>query len=111
MKMPDYQFPKIDNERLVYKGRRFWIIKLTTEKDSELRNFSKEDGDYVFYDAKSQALYDEGLYAFITKLKDGKFNVEPNFTHVDISYVADSTKEIVRTLPKVIDDYLKTCTG
>ena len=111
MEKVQYRFPDIDVQRLIYKGRRFWIIELTSEKDSELRNFSKDDGDYVFYDAKWQALYDEGLYAFISKREDGQYLVEPNFTHVDISYEAGSIKEVVSTLPEIVDDYCKAVCG
>lgn len=106
----EYQFPEIDSSRLVYKGQRFWIIELSNEKESQLSGWSNKDGDCVFYDAKSKLFFGEGIYAIINKRKDGKFDVEP-ITHFDVSYVADSIKEVVRTLPKVIDDYYKKILG
>ena len=104
-----YQFPDVDESKLAYRGRRFWIIDLPDNPESMLGNHTKKDADYVFYDAKAQALYGEGLYALITRRDDGKFDVSPIFTHVDTSYVATDIDDIVKTLPKVIEDYFVTC--
>lgn len=105
-----YTFPDLNNSSLAYKGRRFWIIEIA-EGDTFFTHITKSDGDYIFYDALYQSLYGEGFIAVISKTDAGNFLVSPMSTHVDMSYKAESLREVARTLPKVMEDYLKTCYG
>ena len=109
--MKEYEFPNVDRERVVYKGRRFWVIALSEQPDSNLRGFSKNDADYVFYDAKAQRDYDEGLIGFIHQLPDGSYRAGPNFSHVDISFQVASMREAVKQLTSVIEEYFKATVG
>ena len=105
-----YTFPDLKNSSLAYKGRRFWIIEIA-EGDTFASDMYWVDGDYIFYDALYQSLYGEGFIATISKSEAGGFAVSPIGTHVDMSYEVESLREVVRTLPKVMEGYLKTCYG
>ena len=105
-----YTFPDLKNSTLAYKGRRFWIIEIA-EGDTFSSDITLADGDYVFYDALYESLYGEGFIATISKSEVNGFIVNPRGTHVDMSYDAGSIREVIRTLPKVLEDYLKTCYG
>jgi hypothetical protein len=105
-----YSFPDIKNSSLAYKGRRFWIIEIANE-DVFDDAFTKDDGDYIFYDAEYQRLYEQGFCAVISKTPSGTLLVTPTHTHVDMSYESESLKDVVRTLPKAMEEYLKTCFG
>ncbi|MCA9423293.1 MAG: hypothetical protein KC592_19900 [Nitrospira sp.] len=104
-----YTFPNLKNSSLAYKGRRFWIIEIA--EGDNFDSITKEDADYIFYDAQYQAIYGAGLYAKISKTDSNKFLVQPTTTHVDMSFEVDTLRNVVKTLPKVMESYLQTCFG
>jgi hypothetical protein len=105
-----YEFPDLKNSSLAYKGRRFWIIEIE-EEDTFYSDITKDDGDYIFYDALYHSLYGEGFIAVISKSKTGEFITKPLSTHVDMSFKAQSLREVVKRLPSVMEGYLTTCHG
>lgn len=103
----NYVFPDLQSSTLAYKGRRFWIIEIA--EGDNFDSTTKEDADYIFYDAQYQAIYGAGLYANISKTDSNTYLVQPTTTHVDMSFEVDSLMDVVKTLPKVMESYLKTC--
>ena len=99
-----YTPPSLNGNKVIYKGKRYWIFE-TNEND--FGGFDNSYCDLIFYDK----LYD-GILALITKVdsKKSTFKADLN-THVEISYTFNTIEELIRSVPKLMDQYFKDCNG
>ena len=99
-----YTPPNLKGNKVIYKGKRYWIFE-TNENDFE--GFDKDYCDLIFYDK----LYD-GILALITKVESKKPTWKADLlTHVEISYTFDSMETLIKSVPKLMDEYFKQCNG
>ncbi len=96
-----YSNPKLNGQRVLWKGRRYWVIEVTPELPYDFVN--SKLGDAVLYDG----LYD-AIAATATKLTDGTYECSL-ISHVEILCYASSVRDIAKVVPPVLDDYLKRC--
>lgn len=94
-----YIIPVLGDNKIVYKGRRFWIVELSGDDDFEL--MSKEECDYVIYDKLVGC-----LIATIRRL-DGE-RVKAFLNGYDaVTYEFDSLKIAARQAPVLLWRYFR----
>ena len=94
-----YVIPELADNKIVYKGKRFWIVELCGNEDFEF--MSKEDWDYVLFDKLVGC-----LIATINKLEDGRVKVFLNGYDV-VTYEFDSLKIAAKEAPVHLWRYFK----
>ena len=99
-----YTQPKLNGNNVIYKGKRYWIFE---SNENDFQGFNKSDCELIFYDK----LYD-GVLALITKVNTKKTSWKADLlTHVEISYTFDSMEDLIKSVPKLMDQYFKDCNG
>lgn len=94
-----YYIPVLGDNKIVYKGRRFWIVELSGNDNFEIMN--KEDCDYVLYDKLVGC-----LIATINKLDGERVRVFLNGYDV-ITYEFDSLKIAAKQAPILLWRYFR----
>lgn len=92
-----YIIPILGDNKIAYKGRRFWIVELTGQDDFEF--ISKDEFDYVLYDKLVGC-----LIATIKRLDGEKVKVFLN-GYDAVTYEFDSLKIAARQAPILIWRY------
>jgi len=98
---PVFCKPKLNGQRVLWKGRRYWVIEVTPDLPFDFVNSTL--GDAVLYDG----VYD-AVAATAKKLSDGTYECSL-ISHVEILCLASSVRDIARVVPPVLEDYLKRC--
>jgi hypothetical protein len=98
-----YKEPNIGDNKVVYKGKRYWVIELSGK--IEIEGFGSDFCDYVMYDK----LY-EAILATIKRNEDGTLNASL-MSHVELCYEFKEMKELTQLVPVYADAYYKACGG
>ena len=98
-----YIYPKTGDNKVVYKGRRYWIIDLVG-KDA-IDGFGCEFCDLIMYDKRFG-----GIIATIKKNTDGSFTASL-MSHVELNYELKDLTEVAQWVPIYADEYDKACGG
>ena len=98
-----YKPPAVGDNKVVYKGKRYWVIELTGK--DEIDGFGSDFCQFVMYDK-----FYEAILATITKKSDGKYRASL-MSHVELWYDNDSMDELIRSTPHYYDAYYKACNG
>lgn len=93
--MPNYDFLRTDEKRILWLGRRFCLVDIRAEKQSE------NDFDLAFYDGLIG-----GEVAFIRQNKRFGFDCYLSAPNTDI--VLGSIAEICSEIPKIVNAYLRS---
>ena len=101
--MSIYKPPSIGDNKVIYKGKRYWVIELTGQ--DEIDGFGSDFCQFVMYDKFYQA-----ILATITKKSDSKFRASL-MSHVELWYDFDDMDELIRSTPYYADAYYKACNG
>ena len=96
-----YFKPALTGQRVLWKGRRYYVIEITPELPFDFVDSSL--GDAVLYDG----VYD-AIAATARKQTDGTFECTLN-AMVDIICYADSIRDVARVVPPLLEQYLKRC--
>lgn len=94
-----YYIPVVGDNKIVYKGRRYWIVELRGEDDFEL--MSKDEWDYVLFDKLVGV-----LIATIKKLDGARVKVFLN-GYDAVTYEFDSLKNAARRAPILLWRYFR----
>lgn len=94
-----YIRPQVADNKVVYKGKRYWLVELTGKESID--GLDSSDGDYLMYDG----LYGATL-AVIKKLESGKL-WGSLMSHVELGYEFDDLPSAIKSLPKLYDWYCK----
>lgn len=92
-----YYIPVVGDNKIVYKGRRFWIVELSGEDDFEF--MSKDEWDYVLFDKMVGC-----LIATIKKLDDERVKVFLN-GYDAVTYEFESLAIAAKQAPTVLWRY------
>jgi hypothetical protein len=99
-----YTRPELGNHTLAYRGRRYWVVRITPGEKFEYVDNSM--GDYAVWD---------GLYGnvFAVLKDDGEGGFLGNtITHVEQGATGfSSLEQAAHYLSAQYDSYLKTCFG
>ena len=98
-----YKKPTVGDNKVVYKGKRYWIIELSGKQ--EIEGFGSDFCQYIMYDK----LY-EGILATIKKNDKGILRASL-MSHVELSYEFNDMKELIQLVPVHADAYYKACGG
>ncbi len=98
-----YKQPTVGDNKVVYKGKRYWIIELSGK--DEIEGFGSDFCQYLMYDK----LY-EGILATIVRDDKGTLTASL-MSHVELSYDFQDMKELIRSVPLHADAYYKACGG
>ena len=98
-----YKQPTVGDNKVVYKGKRYWVIELSGKQ--EIEGFGSDFCQYIMYDK----LY-EGILATIKKNDKGILRASL-MSHVELSYDFNDMKELIQLVPAHADAYYKACGG
>jgi hypothetical protein len=101
--MSIYKPPIVVDNKVIYKGKRYWIIELTGK--DEINGFGSDFCQFIMYDK----LY-EAILATITKKTDGKWRASL-MSHVELWYDFDHMDELIHSTPAYFESYAKACYG
>ena len=96
-----YTYPDIGDNKVVYKGKRYWIIELVGK--DEIDGFGRDFCDLLMYDKLYGA-----ILATIKKNVNGKYTVSL-MSHVELTYELNDLKEAAQVVPSYADAYYKAC--
>ena len=102
-KMSAYKPPKVGDNKVIYKGKRYWVIELTGK--DQVDGFGPDFCQFVMYDKLYQA-----TLATITTNKNGTFRASL-MSHIELWYDNDTMDELIQTTPYYADAYYKACGG
>lgn len=95
-----YVRPDVGDNMLVYRGRRYWIIKIAPNDDFE--GWDREWCDYVLYDCLEAV-----VIGLIKDSDDGKFTGQI-ISHVELdSHEHASLRDMASALSKQLDWYAR----
>lgn len=95
-----YTYPKLSRNKVVYKGKRYWIFE-TIEKPNFM-GFDKSFCDLLMFDK-----LEDCVIATIKKTKRG-FRVTL-LSHVEIWYDFETLDDVAKSTPSLWDSYLDDC--
>jgi len=95
--------PDIGDNKVVYKGKRYWIIEFTGV--DEIDGLGRDVCQYVMYDKLYQS-----ILACID-IKDKKYYAYLNWGIDDISDSFETLKEVALNMPRMDVAYAKHCFG
>jgi hypothetical protein len=96
-----YTRPDIGENTLAYKGRRYWIVKLTPGGEFNFVTHEHGIAEYVLWDC----LYD-GVIATLKDTQDGGVS-GTLMSHVELTDVFSDIDEAAKMLPLFWDEYNK----
>jgi hypothetical protein len=98
-----YTYPNIGDNKVIYKGKRYWIIDLIG-KDT-VDGFGRDFCEMLFYDKLYGA-----VIATINRNENGKFTASL-ISHVELTYELNDLTELAQLVPVYADAYSKYCGG
>lgn len=94
-----YVIPELGDNKIVYKGRRFWIVELCGNENFEF--MAKDEWDYVLYDKLVGC-----LIATIKRIENDRFKVFLN-GYDAVTYEFDSLNIAAKEAPILLWRYFK----
>lgn len=98
-----YISPNVGDNKVVYKGKRYWIIEFTGK--DKIDNLDRDVCQFVMYDK----LY-HGVFAMIN-MKGEKYYASLCWGIDDVSASYDTIKDVAKWVPIMDAWYLKHCYG
>lgn len=98
-----YTPPKIGDNKVIYKGKRYWIIEFTG--NDKIDGFGKDDCQYVMYDK-----FCDGILAYIN-LKNDTYFATLAWGIDDFTREFDTIKNVVQGVIEMDRFYGKHCFG
>ena len=98
-----YKEPNIGDNRVFYKGKRYWVIELTGKDNID--GFDSKFRQFIMYDR-----LDAAFIATIVKTASGKFR-SSLISHVELWYDFNDMPEVIRMTPGCANSYYKSCIG
>ena len=95
--------PNVGSNKVVYKGKRYWIIEFTSK--DKIGNLGRDDCQFVMYDKLYQAVF------AIVVMKDEKYYASLYWGIDDVSESYDTIKDVAKYVPIMDAWYLKHCYG
>ena len=86
VKYARYSSPKIEGQKILYKGRRYWVIEMDKKLPFEL---CENICDAVVYDRVYGA-----VVVYVTYLKDGKLRGDMAYGQGTIDMYADNARDM-----------------
>jgi hypothetical protein len=97
--MPKFARPHLDGHRVLYKGKRYWVIEV--DADHPFEGIDASCAEFVVYD-----LLARGVVATATKMAKGRYACSL-MSHVALTYSVDSVRDMVMTSAKEMNRYMK----
>ena len=98
--------PEVGDNKVVYKGKRYWIIEFTGK--DKIDEFGRDDCQFVMYD-KSEKDY-RGILAYID-IKNGEYCATLAWGIDDFTRNFDNLKDVVDGVVNMDRYYAKHCFG
>jgi hypothetical protein len=95
--------PNVGDNKVVYKGKRYWIIEFTGK--DKIDGLGTDDCQFVMYDKLYQAVF------AIIVMKDEKYYASLYYGIDDVSESYDTIKDVAKYVPIMDAWYLKHCYG
>ena len=95
--------PNVGDNKVVYKGKRYWIIEFTGK--DKIDGLDRDDCQFVMYDKLYQAVF------AIVIMKEEKYYASLYWGIDDISEIFDTIKEVAKYVPIMDARYAKHCFG
>lgn len=101
--MDGYQFPDLNNRRVIFKGRRYLVFEVSPDHPFEVFG---DDENFVVWDGVNGG----SVAAIGTTNADGTFSGELAFSHVTIEVDdAESISDFVKHVRRTQDRYYREC--
>lgn len=98
-----YLPPNVGDNKVVYKGKRYWIIEFTSK--DKIDKLGRDDCQFVMYDKLFQAVF------AIVVMKEEKYYASLYWGIDDVSESYDTIKDVAKYVPIMDAWYLKHCYG
>jgi hypothetical protein len=95
-----YKYPIIGDNKVVYKGKRYWVIEFTGKQGIE--GFDKAFCQFIMYDKL------EGAIIATVKIQCGIFKASL-VSHVELTYSFKDLKSLTQNVPSLFNQYCNYC--
>ena len=98
--------PAVGDNKVVYKGKRYWIIEFTSK--DKIDEFGREDCQFIMYDKSDKDCC--GILAYID-IKNDEYCATLAWGRDVFTCNFDNIKDVVEGVVSMDRDYAKHCSG